>query len=500
MSDLLTFEGLSKAWFGVPAVSDLDYALRENSLLGVIGQNGAGKSTLMNMIGGIVQPSGGRMLWRGAPYAPQSAADASKVGIAFIHQELNLFTNLSVAENLYVDGFPRKFGIIDWAAINERTRSILQRLSLDDVEPSVKVGQLSPGERQLVEIARALHNEAQLIIFDEPTTSLTHRETERLFETIATLREEGRTIVYISHILGDVQSISDGIAVLRDGRLVDHGAAADFPVSRMIKSMIGRDLGGLFPPRSNQPDSDLILSARSIGQPGVLEKASIDVRKGEVLGLFGLMGAGRSELARVLFGLDPHATGDILLNGQPLTGGPRNRIAAGMAFVTENRREEGLMLDASIADNLALVSIDRFGRKPFALVDMEALSTRTEAMKAELSIKAGNIARQAAKTLSGGNQQKVVIGKWQMQSPKLFILDEPTRGVDVGAKYEIYTLVDRIAADGGGVLMISSELDELLGMADRIVVMNRGEVIGSVDRADFDREKLLAMAFREVTA
>ena len=216
MGDLLAFEGLSKSWFGVPAVSDLTLAMRENSLLGLIGQNGAGKSTLMNMIGGIVEPTSGRMRWKGADYEPKSAADASEAGIAFIHQELNLFTNLTVAENLYIDGFPRKFGMIDWATINERTRHILGRLALD-VEPSVNVGHLSPGERQLVEIARALHNEAELVIFDEPTTSLTPRETERLFETIATLRGEGRSIVYISHILSDVKKLSDDVAVLRDG-------------------------------------------------------------------------------------------------------------------------------------------------------------------------------------------------------------------------------------------------------------------------------------------
>ncbi len=499
MGDLLTFEGLSKSWFGVPAVSGLTLTLREDSLLGLIGQNGAGKSTLMNMIGGIVEPTSGGMLWRGKPYAPRSAADASTVGIAFIHQELNLFTNLSVAENLYIDGFPRKMGIIDWAAINQRTRDILDRLALD-VDPSVKVGHLSPGERQLVEIARALHNEAQLIIFDEPTTSLTPRETERLFDTIATLRKEGRSIVYISHILGDVQKLSDDIAVLRDGELVDQGPAADFTIARMIRSMIGRDLGGQFPPRSDTSEAGTMLSARSLSQPGVLEYVSLDVHRGEVVGLFGLMGAGRSELARVIFGLDPHETGSIELDGKPLTGGPRERIAQGLAFVTENRREEGLMLEAPIADNLALVSIDRFGMKPLMLVDRDTLAVETEAMKADLSIKAGDISRQPAKALSGGNQQKVVIGKWQMQSPKLFILDEPTRGVDVGAKYEIYTLIDRIAAGGGGILMISSELDELLGMADRIVVMNHGEVVGEVARADFDREKILSMAFREVIA
>ena len=499
MTAILTLEGLSKAWFGVPAVSGLDFAVREGSVLGLIGQNGAGKSTLMNMIGGVVQPSSGAMLWRGQPYRPASAADATAAGIAFIHQELNLFTNLSVAENLFIDGFPRQFGLIQRRVMAQRTADILSRLALQ-VDPDTQVGRLSPGERQLVEIAKALHNEASLIIFDEPTTSLTPRETARLFDTIALLRAEGRTVIYISHILGDVKRLCDDIIVLRDGQKVDEAPAAAFDVPQMIRSMIGRDLAGLYPARSAPPSSEPVLEARGLTQPGVLQDVSLTVARGEIVGLFGLMGAGRSELARALFGLDPLASGEIRLAGAALPPGPRGRIRAGMAFVTENRREEGLMMDAAIADNLALVALEAFGRTPARLVDTAALQGRTEAAKRDLGIKAGNIAVQPVKALSGGNQQKVVIGKWQMEAPKLFILDEPTRGVDVGAKFEIYALADRLAAQGSGILLISSELDELMGMADRIVVMNRGEVMGEALRAEFDRTHLLALAFREVVA
>ena len=496
MTALLTLDGLGKSWFGVPAVTDLTLEVAEGRLLGLVGQNGAGKSTLMNMIGGVVQPSTGGMRWQGETYRPQSAGDAARSGIAFIHQELNLFTNLSVAENLYIDGFPSRFGLIDWPRIRTRSAEILHRLALE-LDPDTPVGRLSPGERQLVEIAKALHNDARLIIFDEPTTSLTPRETARLFDTIAALKAEGRTIIYISHILGDVLRLADDIGVLRDGRLVDSGPVGAFSVPRMIRSMIGRDLGGLFPPRTGTPGSQPVLEAHSLTQPGVLQDVSLSVRAGEVVGLFGLMGAGRSELARILFGLDPVASGTITLNGAPAPAGIAARIAAGMAFVTENRREEGLMLEAPIADNLALVSLRGFGRGPLAVIDTEAVTASTEAARRDLTIKAGDIRTQPVKALSGGNQQKVVIGKWQMTAPRLFMLDEPTRGVDVGAKFEIYTLIDRLAAGGGGILMISSELDELLGMADRIVVMNRGEVMGDVLRQDFDRERLLALAFRE---
>ena len=497
MTDLLTLQGLSKSWFGIPANRDVSFSVREGSVLGIIGQNGAGKSTLMNMIGGVVKPTSGHMLWRGLPYEPTGAADATRIGIAFIHQELNLFTNLSVAENLYIDGFPRRMGLIDWKRINEQSRQVLSRLSLD-FDPSVEVGRLSPGERQLVEIARALHNEASLLIFDEPTTSLTPRETERLFATIEALKGQGCTIIYISHILSDVQRLCDDIVVLRDGEVVSQGPITEFPIPLMIRSMIGRDMGGMFPPRSNQPQAATVLEARGLTQPGVIEDVDLTVHEGEIVGLFGLMGAGRSELARIIFGLDKCAKGTISLKGRPLEGPVRARIEAGMAFVTENRREEGLMMDASVADNLTLASLAAFGRGPFALIDRNRVAERTEAMREELNIKASDIHSQSAKALSGGNQQKVVIGKWQLRNPDLFILDEPTRGVDVGAKYEIYSLIDQIAARGGGIMMISSELEELMGMADRIVVMNRGETKGQVLRQDFDRERILALAFGEI--
>ncbi len=498
MTALLAFDGLSKDWFGVPAVTGFTLEVEQGSTLGLIGENGAGKSTLMNMVGGVVTPSSGRMTWRGEPYAPATPADATVRGIAFIHQELNLFTNLSIAENVFIDGFPRRLGLIDRRGIAETTRALLRRLDLDH-PPEAIVGELAPGERQLVEIAKALHREADLIIFDEPTTSLTPRETARLFDVIARLEAEGRTVIYISHILGDVAKLCDRVAVLRDGRLTDHGPVAEFPIARMIRSMIGRELSGLFPARSAPASAEVVFRAEALGQPGVLENVSFEVRAGEILGLFGLMGSGRSELARAAFGLDPLEHGSVVLAGRPLSGTTAERIAAGMAFVTENRREEGLMMEASVADNLSLVAVRDFGRGALALLDREAHAGATEKARTELGIRATGIATQPVKSLSGGNQQKVVIGKWLMRDPRLFILDEPTRGVDVGAKYEIYALADRLAAAGGGILFISSELEELIGMCDRILVMSRGELVGGFE-PPFDREQILASAFREVVA
>ncbi|TNC65031.1 sugar ABC transporter ATP-binding protein [Rubellimicrobium roseum] len=498
MTALLRFEGLGKDWFGVPAVRDLSLDIPEGRVLGLIGENGAGKSTLMNMIGGITAPTHGRMLWRGQPYAPASAADARAAGIAFIHQELNLFTNLTVAENLFIDGFPRRPGLlrpfIDRRAMRDRAAEVLARLALD-LPPERTLDSLSPGERQLVEIARALHHDAALIIFDEPTTSLTPRETDRLFQAIEGLRAAGKTVIYISHILADVQRLSDGIAVLRDGRLVGEGPVADFDIPRMIRTMIGRDLAAVYPSRTAPPRGRPVLEVQGLSAPGVIEDVSLTVREGEILGLFGLMGSGRSELARILMGLDPAMRGDARLLGHPLRGGPRDRIRQGLAFVTENRREEGLMMDASIRDNLTLPAIERL-RGPLGL-DADRIADTAQALRETVRLKAQDLARQPVRSLSGGNQQKVVIGKWLPTEPRLFILDEPTRGVDVGARSEIYGLMDRLAAEGAGLLVISSELDELMGLCDRISVMSRGEVVATFDRARFDERRIIASAFRQ---
>ncbi len=499
MTPALSLRGLGRSFFGVPAVEDVTLDVGSGEILGLVGENGAGKSTLMNMIGGVLPPSAGTMAWQGAPYAPRDTAAATQTGIAFIHQELNLFYNLSVAENLFIDGFPRRMGLIDRRAIAARTAELLDLLKLD-ASPGTLIGTLSPGERQLVEIAKALHREARLIIFDEPTTSLTPRETGRLFDVVRRLRADGRGIVFVSHVLSDVIDLCDRVAVMRDGRLVAEGPVAEFPIPAMISAMIGRELSGLFPERTRVPRDATVLSVRGLGQPGVVEDIGFDVHAGEILGLFGLMGSGRSELARILFGLDPHAAGTVSLEGTPLSGGPRARIDRGMAFVTENRREEGLLMDLPIAANLSLVTLSDYGRGPLALVDADAVGTATTDMGDRVRLKAGDIALQPARALSGGNQQKVVIGKWLMSAPRLFILDEPTRGVDVGAKHEIYAIADRLAAEGSGILFISSELEELMGVCDRILVMNAGEIVGAFDARPFRQEDILAAAFRETAA
>jgi ribose transport system ATP-binding protein len=501
MKAILSIESVTKAFFGVPAVRDVTLHVEHGHILGLIGQNGAGKSTLMNLIGGVVPPDAGRMTFQGKPYRPRRPADAYHSGIAFIHQELNLFTNLTIAENIFIENFPtRRVGPLRWvdrAAVQARTREVLAEVGLD-LAPNLTIDRISPGERQLVEIAKALHQDAPLIILDEPTTSLTNRETERLFALMRRLREQGKTMIYISHILRDVLDLADSVAVMRDGQLVTHEPTSAFDVNRMISLMVGRSLDNLFPPRTSTPSTRPILQVDGVSSAGIVENIHLTVHQGEVVGMFGLMGSGRTELARILFGLDPFEKGSIAIDGQQLTRlSPRHSIRQKVAFVTENRREEGLLMDINIADNVALVALPSFSRTPLQVVDRETMHDAVSQTVATLQLKSGDIRRQAARSLSGGNQQKVVLSKWLLSEPRLFILDEPTRGIDVGAKFEIYTIIDQLAAAGSGVLFISSELEELMGVCDRIVVMSQGELVSTFERAQFDEEAILRAAFRQ---
>jgi ABC-type sugar transport system ATPase subunit len=501
MSDaILSLQGVSKAFFGIHALRDVSLTLGRGRVVGLVGQNGAGKSTLMNVIGGVVHPDSGGMVLDGLPYTPQSPAHASRAGIAFIHQELNLFSNLSIAENIFIDRFPqRRFGplaLVDRPAMHARTRGLLAQVDLD-LAPETPVGRLSPGERQLVEVAKALQLDAPIIIFDEPTTSLTARETERLFGLIERLRQSGKSMVYISHILADVMRVADDIAVLRDGELTAFGPSREFDVSRMITLMIGRAIEQLYPERTSAPQPAVLLATRDLGARGVVTDINFALHSGEVLGLFGLMGSGRTELARILFGLDTFDAGEIRLGGQSVQrNSPRRSISLGIAFITENRREEGLLMNMQIAENIALAALPRFGATPLQFIEQERLASAATAVAGLLGIKAGSIS-QPAKSLSGGNQQKVVLAKWLLLEPAVFLMDEPTRGIDVAAKREIYSIIDRLAGDGSGVLFISSEIEELLAMCDRILVMSRGEIVGSFAREAFDKERILRAAFRE---
>lgn len=501
MTAALEINHISKAFFGIKAVDDVTLSANSGEILGLIGQNGAGKSTLMNLIGGVVIPDTGEMTLGGKPYTPHSPIDAYHAGIAFIHQELNLFTNLTIAENLFITGFPRK-GIlrgIDRGAMRQRAKTLLDSVGLD-IPPDLPVERISPGERQLVEIAKALHQNAALIIFDEPTTSLTARETEKLFAIMRQLREQGKAVLYISHTLEDVLRLSDRIAVMRDGKLMAWDSVDKFDIARMIALMVGRNLEQLYPPRTASPTREVIMNVEGVTSAGIVEDINFNIRQGEVVGLFGLMGSGRTELARIIFGVDPFETGSITINGKRVGGkSPQHSIRNGVSFVTENRREEGLLMSIDIMNNIGMVAMPRYARAG-QVIDTAGLHDAAQRTAEALQLKSGAIETATAKSLSGGNQQKVVIAKWLLAEPTVFIMDEPTRGIDVGAKYEIYSIVDQLAANGSAILMISSELEELMGMCDRILVMSQGEIVASFERDQFDDETILRAAFRESEA
>lgn len=497
--NIFQFDRISKSFFGVHVLRDVTFALPGGHLLGLIGENGAGKTTLMNVLGGVLRPDSGAMKLRAADYAPRSPFEATEAGVAFIHQELNLFTNLSIVDNLFIDRFPRlgRSPFLDKRAARKQTRQLLEMLSLD-LSPETLVDRLTPGERQLVEIARALSTGAEIIIFDEPTTSLTASETERLFGIIQGLKAQGKSMIYISHNLGNVLQLADDIVVLRDGQVVDMGPRGDFTIDRMISCMVGRDIRQIFPTRESQPADEVVVEVQGVSQSGIVKDIDVVLHQGEVLGLFGLMGSGRTELARILFGLEPFERGRILIGGAARDCvSAADSIRRRMAFVTENRREEGLLMEATVVDNMSLVALPAFASERFPrLLRHRRLAAAVIRVAESLRIKSGPVGRTLAKNLSGGNQQKVVVGKWLMSEPAVFIMDEPTRGIDVGAKCEVYGIINDLAARGAGILLISSELEELMGMCDRIVVMSKGEIHGCFERGEFDQERILHAAFQ----
>jgi ribose transport system ATP-binding protein len=495
---LLEYEDIEKSFFGVRVLSKVRFALREGHILGLVGENGAGKSTLVNILGGVIRADAGRIRFQGREYAAARPADAFRQGIAFIHQELNLFTNLDVAENIFIAGFPvrRIAGIrwIDAKTMRTRARGLLDSVGLQ-MPCDTLVERLSQGERQLVEIAKALSLDARLIILDEPTTSLTTRESERLFALMLQMRARGISMIYISHNLGDVFRLCDDIVVVRDGQVVDSGPSDHFTENRVISLMVGRSLEQYYPPRSRGAAGEVALEVSGLSQPGIVENVGFKLKRGEVLGISGMMGAGRSELARILFGLDPCVRGEIAVNGVRISSRtPRASVRNGMAFLTENRREEGLLMEASVADNIALVCLPSFAGTHSGLLNLPSLGGEVSRAASTLGIRSVSLDRQKARTLSGGNQQKLVLAKWLLAGPSVFILDEPTRGIDVGAKHEVYKIINDIAEKGAGVIFISSEIEELMGMCDRILVMSAGEVTACVGRADFDREQILRSA------
>ena len=491
---ILQLSDIDKSFSLVKVLEKVNLSLRKGMILGLVGENGAGKSTLMNILGGVVPRDSGEMFLDGKKYDPKRPIDATNVGIAFIHQELILFTNLSVMENIFIDKLPLKgpLQILDLHRMRTEATRILKEFD-ETISVTALVGDLSMGCRQMVEIAKALHVNGKIIIFDEPTTSLSTKEKEKLFDVIRKLKQQQVSIIYISHVIDDVLKLCDEITVLRDGHVIGTGISKSLSKEEVIKMMVGRDLQRLFPYTEKKPGT-VILNVEHLSRGKILRDVSLTLREGEIVGLFGLMGAGRSELARALFGVDKVDGGSVTigdLQAQELS--PSASIHKGISFITENRREEGLIMTKSVKDNLVLVFLRKLRGKLLAVDEVLEDKISDQAIR-DVRIKTYDKNSQTVGSLSGGNQQKVVIGKWMVMKPRIFLLDEPTRGIDVGAKLEIYNYINELASNRSAILFISSEMEELMGICDRILVMSQGQITAEIRREEYDQELIMKRA------
>ncbi|PKP75493.1 MAG: D-xylose ABC transporter ATP-binding protein [Alphaproteobacteria bacterium HGW-Alphaproteobacteria-6] len=488
---LLEVSGLKKSYGGIAALRDGRFRLEAGSVHALCGGNGAGKSTFLGIVMGIRQRDGGTIARNGVEVAFDTPSDALAAGISIIEQELNPVPAMTVAENIFLGREPlARFGRVDFRQMNASAQALLDGLHFS-IRADTVMMELTVAELQLVEIAKALSYDAEVIFMDEPTSALGEAEADQLFAAIRLLKERGKGVVYVSHRLSEIFGIADSYTVFRDGQFIDSGKIADVTREDLIQMIVGRPLAEEFV-KENRTEPTAILSVRNLNAERGVSDVSFDLRKGEILALYGLMGSGRSEIFERLFGLSPDLGGEIRLEGRPITlGSPRQAISHGLAFVTEDRKGSGLVLSADVRANICMASLDEMSSGP-------VMRSRREAQAAGRMIEMFGIKtasdRLEVSGLSGGNQQKVVLGKWFLTTPRVLLLDEPTRGVDVGAKREIYRIMSDFASAGGAVIMVSSEIDEVLGMADRAIVMREGRIAGEIDRRDLSAEKLVHLA------
>jgi rhamnose transport system ATP-binding protein len=487
----LVLQGATKSFGAVTALGDGSITLQAGEAHALLGENGAGKSTLVKILGGVHHPDAGSLTIDGEPATFNGPADAQAAGVSIIYQEPSLFPDLSVAENIFMSRQPRdQWRRIDRRAMEREARTIFTRLGVH-LDPSRPARGLSVADQQIVEIAKALSFNARIFVMDEPTAALTTVEVLRLFEVIKTLRAQGAAVLFISHRLEEVFACCQRVTIMRDGRFVRTAPVEELTIDDIIRSMVGRDLDTLFPKTETTP-GDVVLEVQDLNSDGVFHDISFTVRAGEIVALAGLVGAGRSEVARAVFGIDRRTSGTVKLGGRSLPNGDaRAAMTAGMALVPEDRRQQGLVMDLGIDQNVALGSLSRLSRLGLIFRSSERRLASTWAKR--LQLKYGRL-RNAASTLSGGNQQKVVLGKWLARDPRLLIIDEPTRGIDVGTKAEVHRILDGLVADGMAVLMISSELPEVLGMADRVLVLREGRLTAELPRAEADETSIMRAA------
>jgi ABC-type sugar transport system ATPase subunit len=478
---LLELRGINKSFAGNPVLSDVDLELRAGEVHGLIGENGAGKSTLIKIMAGIYQRDRGEMIFDGKPVAFASPTDAMKAGVSVVHQELSLSPNATVAENIYLRREIRtRFGFNDWKAMNNRAAALFRRIGID-IDPADLVGRLSVGMQQMVEVAKAIALDARVLIMDEPTSSLSEREIPELFKVVRDLAGQGLAIVFVSHKLAELFAIADRITVLRDGKLIGTLPTPEADTSKIIRMMIGRHLSDLYPPRG-EAFGEVVFSCRGLSRRGAIKDVAFDVRRGEILGIAGLIGAGRSEAMRALVNADPRDSGAFTLDGRQITlQDPRDAVAKGVYYVSEDRKGSGLFLPFDSAWNLGISSLPRLSNR-FGFIKQKALRSNARQLIADMDIRPADDQAEVF-SLSGGNQQKVMIGKAVSSGPRVLIVDEPTRGVDVGSKSLIHRKLRDLANEGVALILISSEMPEVLGMSDRILVFRAGRVSAEFDNS-----------------
>ena len=488
----LKMENIRKSFPGVQALKGINFEASQGETLALIGANGAGKSTLMNVLGGNIIPDEGKIFIGGEEVKINSPLDAARYGVAFVHQEMAMLPSMSIADTMFISTYSHKNGLIDYKTINKRCTTVLKRLGCN-FDPNTKIRNISPGSQQMVEIGRALLNNPKIIIFDEPTSSLTSREKEHLFKIINSLKAEGAVIIYISHMLDEVFRLCDRAIVLRNGETVGGGKIAELTYDEIVKLMIGTKQIDKYYDYKQRKIGDSVLKVSGMSRKGVLDNISFDIKAGEVVGLWGLLGSGRTEVARALVGLDSIDSGEINIrcdNCLKLVKQSDAKKYIGM--ITENRREEGLLLPMSVKHNMSLANLRGLtnGHSPFIQAKRE--QEQTQKYVDRLEIKVANF-NQKIETLSGGNQQKVIVGRWLQKNPMIYIMDEPTRGLDVGAKADIRNIINELAESGAAILVISSEIEEIMSVSDRYLVMRRGRIVTELNR-QATKEELMAAA------
>ncbi len=491
---IFEIKGLTKQFPGVTALNNVDLDINQGEVHVLIGENGAGKSSLIKILCGIYQPDSGEIFYSGHKYAPMQTQDAIKAGIRVVYQELNLLSYLSIAENIFFEHLPTKAGVVDFNKMYRESEKMLERVGLK-ISPKTPVYQLGIAQMQLVEIAKALSNESRVLILDEPTATLTSKEIDRLFEIIKRLKQAGVTIIYISHRLQEIFEIGDRVTVLRNGQKVDTRSTAAVTIPELVKMMVGREMASEYPYQESVKVGAEIFRVENLVYQGNHTPISFSVKSGEILGVAGLVGSGRTETMRAIFGADPKKSGRIFLDGHELSiKQPKDAVTGGVGLLTEDRKGQGLVLDMSCAVNTSLANLAKVSHSGLMNFGQEQ-EVAAEFVK-ELAVKTPSIDKWV-RFLSGGNQQKVVLAKWLFRNCRVLIFDEPTRGIDVGAKYEIYMLLWNLAAQGKAIIVVSSDLPELIGICHRIAVFSNGKIAGEVMRNEFDQEKILSLAYQE---